>query len=47
MKRALLSVVLAAFTFSAYASEAPHWSYDGDEAPQNWSKLSPDFHLCE
>lgn len=47
MKRALLSVVLAAFTFSAYASETPHWSYDGDEAPQNWSKLSPDFHLCE
>ncbi|AVF36848.1 carbonic anhydrase [Rahnella sikkimica] len=47
MKRALLSVVLAAFTFSTYASETPHWSYDGDEAPQNWSKLSPDFHLCE
>lgn len=47
MKRALLSVALAAFTFAAAANEAPHWSYDGDEAPQNWSKLSADFHLCE
>ncbi len=47
MKGKLLFIALAAFSVSAAAADAPHWSYDGDAAPQNWSKLSPDFHLCE
>lgn len=47
MKGKLLFIALAAFSVSAAATDAPHWSYDGDAAPQNWSKLSPDFHLCE
>jgi carbonic anhydrase len=52
LKGTILSAALAALTLSvsaqpAFANEAPHWSYDGDAAPQNWSKLSPDFHLCE
>lgn len=52
MKGTILSAAMAALMLSvsahtALANEAPHWSYDGDAAPQNWSKLSPDFHLCE
>ncbi|MCX2945329.1 carbonic anhydrase family protein [Rahnella perminowiae] len=52
MKGKLFSAALAALTLSvsaqpACANEASHWSYDGDTAPQNWSKLSPDFYLCE
>jgi len=47
LKGKLLFIALAAFSVSAAATDAPHWSYDGDAAPQNWSKLSPDFHLCE
>ena len=47
MKGKLLFIALAAFSVSATETNAPHWSYDGDAAPQNWSKLSPDFHLCE
>src|SRR5471030_2250451 len=47
MKAKLLAIVLAAFCTQAIANEAPHWSYEGDAAPQNWSRLSPDFMLCE
>ncbi len=47
MKAKLLAVVLAAFCSQAMAQEAAHWSYEGDAAPQNWSKLNPDFMLCE
>jgi len=46
MKAKLLAVVLAAFCSQAMAQEAAHWSYEGDAAPQNWSKLNPDFMLC-
>ena len=23
-----------------------HWSYDGENGPQNWSRLKPEFNLC-
>jgi len=23
-----------------------HWSYDGENGPQNWGKLKPEFNLC-
>jgi carbonic anhydrase len=23
-----------------------HWSYDGENGPQNWAKLKPEFNLC-
>src|SRR5471032_199246 len=47
MKAKLLAVVLAAFCSQAMAQEAAHWSYEGEAAPQNWSKLNPEFMLCE
>ena len=27
--------------------EKPHWGYIGEEGPENWSKLSPEFSSCE
>jgi carbonic anhydrase len=27
-------------------AHAPHWSYEGAEAPSHWAALSPDFALC-
>ena len=29
----------------AHGSEV-HWSYEGDNGPQNWAKLKPEFSLC-
>jgi carbonic anhydrase len=26
---------------------APHWSYEGEGAPENWGGLSPDFKVCD
>jgi carbonic anhydrase len=25
---------------------AVHWTYEGENGPQNWSKLKPEFNLC-
>ncbi|MEZ5713225.1 MAG: carbonic anhydrase family protein [Sphingobium sp.] len=36
------SVALAA----AAAGNAPHWSYEGEGAPDHWMKLSSDFVTC-
>jgi carbonic anhydrase len=26
---------------------APHWSYEGEGAPEHWGGLSPDFKVCD
>jgi len=46
MKIKLLAIVLATCSISAFASEQTHWSYEGNGAPQNWSKISPEFSEC-
>lgn len=28
------------------AAHAPHWSYQGEGAPEHWADLSPEFALC-
>ncbi|MCA0176199.1 MAG: carbonic anhydrase family protein [Proteobacteria bacterium] len=30
----------------AAAHDAPHWSYQGEGAPEHWAELSPEFALC-
>lgn len=47
MKGHLLIAALLAGSFSVTAAEQTHWSYDGQEDPAHWGKLSPDFSLCE
>lgn len=36
--------ILWPFSFSA--QESPHWSYEGDGGPANWSKLDPANAIC-
>jgi len=41
--------VLLLLSLNSFASEhttKPHWSYSGDNAPLNWSNLSPEFQTC-
>ncbi|MFZ3220880.1 MAG: carbonic anhydrase family protein, partial [Rhodoferax sp.] len=38
-------VVIAAAPSSAHTGET-HWSYEGAEGPQVWSRLNPAFKLC-
>lgn len=46
-KKLILTVMLAA-SFSIGATEQPvHWGYEGQESPEHWGELSPDFTLCE
>jgi carbonic anhydrase len=28
------------------AAQTPHWTYSGEEGPENWAKLSPEFNPC-
>ena len=47
MKRTL--IVAAALILSigtALASGKIHWTYSGNEGPENWGKLSPEFSMC-
>lgn len=40
--------IASALTLSmaAATSHAPHWGYEGEGAPDHWSKLSEDFTTC-
>jgi len=29
------------------AHASPHWSYEGEGAPEHWGELSPDFKVCQ
>ncbi len=46
MKKILSVFVLASLSSVAFASGGAHWGYTGDEAPDNWGALSPDYHIC-
>ena len=46
MKKTLLCASLM-FTASVFATEqAPHWGYSGENGPENWAKLTPEFGAC-
>ncbi|MDD5241267.1 MAG: carbonic anhydrase family protein [Sulfuricella sp.] len=40
-----LSLALVASSL-ACAGETPHWTYSGDEGPDNWGKLTPEYSQC-
>jgi len=48
MRKALYPVAILAFsvTTSLFASEAPHWGYEGEAGPARWGELSPEFGAC-
>ncbi len=29
------------------SDEVAHWSYSGDDGPEQWGDLSPDFLMCK
>jgi carbonic anhydrase len=44
----VIAVILtAASLFCLAAEHTPHWGYEGQEKPENWGKLAPDFSTCE
>jgi len=48
MHKSLYPLAVLAFTTAAplFASEAPHWGYEGEMGPQQWGTLSPEFGAC-
>ncbi len=47
MKKNLLCAAMLLASCSAFAAEQhPHWGYSGDNGPNNWAKLTPEFGAC-
>lgn len=38
------AVLFASVT--ALAADKPHWTYSGEEGPENWAKLTPEYGAC-
>lgn len=48
MKGKIILGIMLASCFSVGATEnSLHWGYEGQESPEHWGKLSPDYTLCE
>jgi len=47
MKRALVALLLGNLAiFGTAAADHAHWSYSGEEAPEHWAELTPEFSAC-
>ncbi len=47
MASALSMTVAATAPHTApHASHAPHWSYSGEEGPEHWGTIAPEFATC-
>jgi len=44
---AFLSFVFLLHTAALIAGEGAHWSYAGDDGPEHWGELSPEFSRCK
>ena len=49
MKHVALLASLMSFTVSLpliAADDSPHWTYLGEDGPEHWGELSPEFRMC-
>lgn len=47
MKKAALTIGVMFACANAWAvTPGTHWDYSGEAGPQNWAKLTPEFHSC-
>lgn len=49
MKTSVLAVLVGGLLFTsgaAFAADTTHWTYSGEEGPENWAKLTPEFGAC-
>jgi carbonic anhydrase len=42
-----LTTLSLSFALHAFASEAPHWSYEGQEGPAHWGDISQEYSECK
>ncbi|QGU87578.1 carbonic anhydrase [Erwinia sorbitola] len=45
--KVIFSALLLIYSSSNATENHPHWGYKGEENPENWGKLSPNYSLCE
>lgn len=46
MKKIVLAVSMLVLSTYIYAGGGAHWSYSGENGPENWAKLSPEYGAC-
>jgi carbonic anhydrase len=42
----LIALLLIPCQFAFAGEPAVHWSYEGDDGPEHWGDLSPDYNFC-
>ncbi len=48
MRNSIRALVAMTVLYSVAAlAENPHWTYDGDKGPDQWSKISLDYQVCK
>jgi carbonic anhydrase len=46
MKQLVLAALMACASHAALAGDGSHWTYAGEEGPNQWAKLTPDNYAC-
>jgi carbonic anhydrase len=46
MERTLLTVAMLLVSSATFSAGTAHWGYSGEEGPDNWARLSPEYSAC-